>query len=33
MSAGRSLALLLVTVTALAGVVAIGYGAHDGAVV
>ena len=33
MSAGRSLALLLVTVTALAGVVAIGYGAGDGAVV
>jgi signal transduction histidine kinase len=33
MSAGRSLGLLLVTVTALAGVVAIGYGAGDGAVV
>ena len=33
MSAGRSLALLLLTVTALAGVVAIGYGAGDGAIV
>ena len=33
MSARRSLALVLVTVTALAGVVAIGYGLGDGAVV
>ncbi|MEO8688165.1 MAG: HAMP domain-containing sensor histidine kinase [Solirubrobacteraceae bacterium] len=33
MSIGRSLVLLLVTATALAGAVAIGYGVHDGAAV